>query len=351
MDQGAIHLMGAQFGSCMLATMPRPSPFARGFRAVRREPSVLLAEIGWRWVFGGIATALLAWATILFLRSVTVSKSNELLLRSLNPELMSYALRELFQGKGWTFARLAAIVSLCLSVQWVITATIARTATTRVLLDDSAENYGAERETRPQIRTVAAIQLVRVALLWVGLAAYFLSAFVSARLTTTGDKTDTGSFLLIFSAMFLVAAVVLSFFNWLLLLAPIFALRDQLSFADSTISAWRITRDRAGSFVGLNLGHMALRIAWFVFISGLAFVPLGFARIFPKWLIFAAVVLITMAYSAGADILFVARYAGYIEIAEQEIQPERKSLEVNVLPIPKPAVAPETSVIRENPGN
>ena len=301
--------------------MPRPSPFARGFRALRREPSVLLAEIAWRWLFGGITTALLLWTTLVFLRSIEVSKANQFLLRTLNPAILSYVLRELFANKWALLARLGLIVSVSLSFLWILTATIARTATTRVLLEHSSEEYGETRDTRPNLRAITAIHFVRVALLWIGVAAYVLSALISARLTTTGDQTHPAAFLFLFLAMFLIAAAVLSFFNWILLLTPIYALRDGLPFTDATLAAWQLTRTRAASLVGLNLAHLALRLIWIVFMSGLAFIPIGFSGILPKSIIVLAIFATTLIYCAVADALFVARYAGYIEIADQQLLP------------------------------
>ncbi len=309
--------------------MPRPSPFARGFRALRREPSVLLVEIAWRWIFGGIAAALIAWAMAVFLRSVAVSKGNEYLLRSLNPTVMGYALREILHGKWARLIRLSLIVGASLSVLWILTASVARTATTRVLLEHVASEYGETLATRSRLRTVGALQFVRVMLLWIGFAIYLASAFVAALLTSNADETNTGAFLLLFVCMFGVSAVLLSFFNWVLLLAPIFALRDALPFSSATAAAWRLTRSRAGSLSGLNLAHLVLRLVWFVFMSGVAVVPLGFVRVFPGSVVFLAMLVITLAYCAVADALFVARYAGYIEIAEQERRPEPRPLPVS----------------------
>jgi hypothetical protein len=321
--------------------MPRPSAFARGFRALRREPSVLLAEIAWRWLFGGIATALIAWATIVFLRAIEVSKANQFLLSTLNPELMSYALRDLFHNKWGMLGRLGVTVGVSLAFLWIITATIARSATTRVLLERSADDYAEQRDTRPNLRAIATIQFLRVALLWIGLAAYFLSAVSASRLTTRGDQQHVGAFLFLFLCMFLVAAAVLSFFNWILLLAPIFAIRDDQPFTDATIAAAHFSRTRSGSLIGLNLAHLAIRVVWIVFISGIALVPFGFAQILPKWVIFAAVLVTTLIYSAVADALFVARYAGYIEIAEQETHPEPEPLPRVQEPVPITTAPPE----------
>jgi hypothetical protein len=300
--------------------MPRPSPFARGFRSLRREPSVLLAEIAWRWLFGGIATVLLIWATLVFLRAIEVSKANQFLLRTFNPEIIRYVMRDLLQHKWELLARLGLIVSVSLSFLWILTAAIARTATTRVLLDQSADSYGQERDTHVNLRTVGALQLIRVALLWIGLAAYVLSALIASRVNPNGDHI--GAFLLVFFTLFLIAAMVLSFFNWLLLLAPIFALRDGERFSNAILAAWQLTRDRAGSLVALNLAHLALRLIWIVFISGIGLAPVGFVHIVPKIVIFLAVAATTPLYCAVADALFVARYAGYIEIAEQQLHPD-----------------------------
>jgi hypothetical protein len=289
---------------------------------MRREPSVLLAEITWRWLFGGIATALLVWATLVFLQAIEVSKANQFLLRTLNPAILSYGLRDMFAQKWGLLARLGLIVTVSLSFLWMVTATIARAATTRVLVERIAESHGEAREARSNLRTVAAIQFIRVALLWFGAAAYVLIAIASGAITSTAGKPHTGAFLLLFFFLFGIVAVVLSFFNWILLLAPICAIRDALPFSDSVLSAWHLTRNRRGSLTGLNLAHFALRLIWFVFISGIAFVPLGFVHLLPKMVILAAILATTLIYCAVADALFVARYAGYIEIAEQESHPD-----------------------------
>ncbi len=209
---------------------------------------------------------------------------------------------------------------MSLSFLWIVTAGIARTANTRVLLERAAIDHGEERTTRLNLRTVVAIQFLRVALLWIGLAVYFASAFISA-LLTSGDQVHTAAFLFLFLAMFVTAAAILSFFNWILLLAPIYALRDGLTLPRAMLGAWQLTRSRSGSLFGLNLAHLALRLVWFVFMSGVAAIPMGFVQILPKFVVFLAALASTMLYCAGADLLFVARYAGYIEIAEQELHP------------------------------
>ncbi len=301
--------------------MARRSPFAQGFRVLRSEPSVWLAEIAWRWVFGGIATALLVWATMSFLHAIQVSRANEFLLRSLNPAIISYVLRDMLSQKWGLLARLGIIVSVSLSFLWMTIATIARSAITRVLVEQVATLSGEDRETRANIRSVAAVQFVRVALLWVGAAAYVLLAVVASAVTGSEGKSHVGAFLLVFLCLFGIVAAVLSFLNWILLLTPIFAVRDAASFADSVLAAWQLSRTRGGSLAGLNLAHVAMRLFWFVFMSGICFAPLGFVHVLPKILILLTMVAATLVYCVVADGLFLARYAGYIEVAEQELHP------------------------------
>lgn len=321
--------------------MVRRSPFGTGFRALRRERSVLLAEIAWRWIFGGIAIALIAWGTMLFLKSVEVTKGDQLLLRSMNPTVIVYVLRDLLSDRWLLLARLGLIVAICLSFLWIITATIARTATTRVLLDFSAAEFGEERKTEANLLTVGLIHFMRIALLWMGLIAYVLSAIVATRVTSADGETHTGAFLVVFIALFLVAAVVLAFCNWILLLSPIFAIRDATRVSSSVAASWRLTRERAGSLVGLNMAHLAMRLVWIVFISSVGAIPFGFSQLFPAWFIVAVIIAITLLYCAVSDGLFVARYAGYIAIAEQQLHPAPAPVSSSPAEVlPQPTIEP-----------
>jgi hypothetical protein len=320
-------------------SVPRPSPFARGFQVLRREPAALLAEIAWRWLFGAIATGLFVWAVFGFLHAIEVSKSNQFLLRTLNPAILSYVLRELFSQKWGLAARLAVIVSVSLSLLWVFLSAIVRSAIVRVLVEQVADLSGEERASHFNVRTLLAIQFLRLALLWMAGLAYVVIAVICGLITRTGDQTNTGAFLLLFLVLFGITAALLSFLNWVLHLAPIYAVRDGLTIGGAILSAWRLTRARGGSFMVLNLAHSALRIIWFVFMTGVAFVPLGFAHLLPTFLILLATLAITLMYCAASDALFIARYAGYIEIAEQQLHPEAQS---SPLPVySPPSVTPQ----------
>jgi endonuclease/exonuclease/phosphatase (EEP) superfamily protein YafD len=67
--------------------------------------------------------------------------------------------------------------------------------------------------------------------------------------------------------------------------------------------------------------------------------PLAFIRVAPTQLIIAAVMLVTLAYFAVADWLYMARLAGYLCIAEM---PEALAESATL-----PAPPPPTSIDRE----
>ena len=288
----------------------------------RQEPAVVLAEIAWRWLFGGIATLLLGWTAIVFLRSVQITQADEFLLRTLNPAIIQYVLRELLHDKWGVLFRGAFAVGISLSLLWIVTATLARTATTRVLLERSDSERGDKHGYDANLRSVCAIQTLRVALVWIGVAAYILSAFAASQVTSAGEQTHSFANAVGFLMLFGFAASLLSIFNWILFLAPIFAVRDSCSFRVATVVAWRFSRARAGGLLGLNLAHAGVRLVWLVFMSGVVSVPFGFIRLLPKSLIFLAVALLSLVYLAVADVLFASRWAGFIELAKQESHPE-----------------------------
>ena len=68
--------------------------------------------------------------------------------------------------------------------------------------------------------------------------------------------------------------------------------------------------------------------------------PLAFISVAPWRLVIAGVILVTLAYFAVADWLYMARVAGYVCIAEMPDAP--------ALPAPLPA-PPQTTIDREEP--
>lgn len=298
--------------------MPCHNPTSEGFKALREEPALFLAETGWRWLFGSVALAFTFWALIVFLDLIEVSRSNLFLLQTMNPDAMAYALERMFAGKGPLMLKLLFTAGPSLSLLWIATSTVGRIATTRVMLERSAQIHGTGFQPTIRYGAVIGIQVFRAFLVWMGAVAYVACAFVAAATAGSGREFRTGVFVLLFLLLFGASVVILSLLHWWAGLAPIFALRDGLGAIASLGAARTLVRRGAGQLTALNLWHGLFRLTWISAAGTVGFMPLGLIGLLPGRGVAMLVALITVAYFAGADLLFVARYAGYVEIAEQQ---------------------------------
>ena len=88
-----------------------------------------------------------------------------------------------------------------------------------------------------------------------------------------------------------------------------------------------------------GLAHLAA----FSVATTAASLPLAFIRVAPARLIIAAVILLTLAYFAVVDWLYMARLAGYVCIAEM---PEALAESASVA---RSSASPQTSIDRDEP--
>jgi hypothetical protein len=104
--------------------------------------------------------------------------------------------------------------------------------------------------------------------------------------------------------------------NWLLSLAGIFAVRDGEDMLGAISAAVTFFRERSGPVFAVGtwtgLAHLvALSVA-----TTAVSLPLAFIQIAPWRLVVFGVILLTLAYFAVVDWLYIVRLAGYICIAE-----------------------------------
>ncbi len=121
--------------------------------------------------------------------------------------------------------------------------------------------------------------------------------------------------------------------NWLLSLAQMFAVRDGEDAVGAISSAVSFCRERWAAIVAVSTWTGLAHLAVFLGATTVISVPLGLAAVLPWRLVALGVVLVTLAYLAIADWLYMARLAGYVCIAET---PEAL---LRALP-PMPAVPP-----------
>src|SRR5215472_4541291 len=110
--------------------MPKPpNPVNQGFRAVLRDPTILLTEIVWRWSFGSAAFLLLFFSVMALVGSIHVSETDAAAWRSNNPTVMAQALANMLLESGPKMAAMAARVLPAITVLWIVLAAAGRTLT------------------------------------------------------------------------------------------------------------------------------------------------------------------------------------------------------------------------------
>jgi hypothetical protein len=206
--------------------------------------------------------------------------------------------------------------------------------------------------------------LVRLNFLRVAVALAAILAFVGAAIvvnlistgltsngTAPGGVTPLGSppsdpasglgFLLLFPLAGLIF-LAWSGLNWVLSLAGVFAVRSAGDAPEDALGALSAAvafcRERGGAVFAVSTWTGLAHLTVFVVATTVVSMPLSLARIAPGWVVLAGVIVVTVAYFAVADWLYMARLAGYVCIAEM---PEALLVPAPLPPAP-PRIAPPT---------
>jgi hypothetical protein len=324
--------------------MSSVSPTLEGFRAAFRRPSVTFAEIAWRWTVGAVACALSFFSLIEYLNTLPVTNGDAALLRTRQPLLIGRAVTHIFRGSLNRAALASLLAALALAFLWIFAASIGRAATVRALLDyfrrDAAEDVSGATDSAAQprpMRSLMWLNFLRVALT---LAA--LLAFAGAAILVSFASSDAHPRPLFVFTLFLPLAglicIVWPMLNWLLSLACIFAVRDGDDAVSAISAAVIFSQEHSGSVFAVSTWTGLAHLAAFSVGTTAASLPLAFVQVAPGRLVIGAIVLLTLAYFAVVDWLYIARLAGYTCIAEMPA----------ALAVPSPLPAPPQASIDRN---
>jgi len=327
--------------------MPRISPTIEGFRAAFRRPAFTFAEIAWRWTIGATACLLFLYGMFEFLNTLPVSNSDVLFLRTRHPVLVGQAMAHIFRGslQRGAFALLLAV--LLITALWTVAASLGREITVRALLQYFAERLQPKEAsgapTRPEIATTAninpgvkpvqttttdgpssqfhalrsllALNFLRAA---TALSAIFaiVSAMLAAELVSSPTNPKPGLVLLLFLPLAALVCCAWALLNWFLSLAQIFAVRDGSDAIASLSFAMDFCRDRIKPLLAVSTWCELAHVVAFMTATTVISFPLALANLVQVRLVIAGVLVLTAAYFAVADWLYVARLAGYVCVAE-----------------------------------
>jgi len=314
-----------------------------------RRPSLSLAEIMWRFSFGAAATVLVGLATISYLDTLPVSGRDLLLLRAGHPLLVAQAIAHIFHGTALRALIATLIMTSALAILWILVASVGRFATLSPLLGyirerahqiasvydpaAAASDSLPEAGTSSRLRSLAGIHFLRVALGMAACASSVGAVVIARSVSTKADPRPGLAFLIFVSLAFLIWALWSSL-SWFLAAAPIFVVREGRDTFGSLLETATLFRNRPGQFIAVGswfgLTHLLLLIG----ASTVVGFPLAFAGFIPPVIVLGAAFLLTLAYFALVDALYIGRLAGYVAILEAPPPPP--------IPIPPPS-SPTTS--------
>jgi hypothetical protein len=298
-----------------------PSPTIEGFRAAFRRPSLTFAEIAWRWSLGATAAALIFFYCIEYLDTLPVTHADATLLSTRQPALVGRAIVHIFNGSRSRAVLAALLGMLALSLVWMVAASLGRFATVRALLaffhEDVACNVSPGVSSR-EPRSLGA--LINLNFLRSAVALSVILAFCGAAILVSFVSTKTNPrpglsfvlFLPICALIFLAGWAL----NWWLSLAGIFAVRNGEDAVAAITAAVAFSREHLGSVLAVSTWTGLAHLVAFSIATTVVSFPLAFIQVAPMRLVMLGVIVVTIAYFAVADWLYIVRLAGYVYIAE-----------------------------------
>ncbi len=300
--------------------MVSQSPISEGFRTAFREPAIVLAEIAWRWTFGLAALALVAGWLFAYLATLPLSKFEVLALRGHPRWLIADAIGHILHGSP-RLVMAAAIVLPAIFVLWVAAATIGRAATLKALL---------RRESTVALGPQLGLNFLRASVTLAALIGYLGAAIIAGRAAAGPYDVGPGVFLLVFVVLGTAVAIVRSRVDWFLCLGAIPAARDGHDTFTAISEAAGLFRRHPGRFAGAGAVFGTIHGVLFAFCTVVCLLALSLAAKVPPAATLFLLAVITLAYFAAVDFLYIARLAAYVAIDESDRTP------------PPVAVAPES---------
>jgi len=310
------------------------SPTLEGFRAAFRRPSLTLAEIMWRWTVGATATVLFLFGLFQYLNTLPVTNGELLFLRTRQPYLVGEAIAHILRGSLSRAVMAGLLAALMLTCLWIIAGSLGRLATVRALLDyfrrDAAGRdlpggalHDGERDGASNVSTHATSPLRALtrlhflrATVAIAAIASFAGAMILARFASPDAHPRPGVAFLLFLPLAALICLVWSSLNWILSLAGLFAVRDEEDAVGAISASVAFCRERSGAVFAVSTWTGLAHLVAFVVATTAVSMPMGFIAVVKWRLVVAVMILVTLAYFALADWIYMARLAGYVCIAE-----------------------------------
>ncbi len=312
-----------------------------------RLPLLGLAEIAWRWTFGLAFAAALLLSLREYLATLTVTAGEMFLLRTGQPVLVLQTLAHIFQGSAPRALLAAVVLTLALTLAWIVLASLGRAATLKTLIEylRASGRFAGEPEapisTARGLASLLALNSLRAATM-LAASVGFVGVILVAQAVSSPTDASPGIGLLVFWMLAMLIALACSLLNWYLSLAAIFVFRDRASVFAALAASTDLCRNRPGSLAATGTWFGLTHVVLFVVASSAAAFPLGFAEVLPGAMALGGVLLVSLVYFAAVDFLYVGRLASYLFMIDPgPEQPTIQSDDDILSDIP--GLAPETA--------
>ena len=296
----------------------RISPTAEGFKLIFRHPVIALAEVAWRWTFAIAAWFLASFFMIEYAGSLPVRALDRLLLSSQQPVLMLRALERIFHGSALRFTKGAILVTLALTVAWILLAAFGRLAVLRALL----ERFGlfSEGRRRRALFGLCGLNLLRAGVTLAAAACVMGAIFIPSSIWASTHVSAADVARLTSAGLFLtwIAWVVL---NWFLTTAAIFVCRHGNGVLEALASPGRCCQERPGILFAVGVWFGLAHLGAFITAIFAGMVIFGAIGVLKPGLVFVLEIMLVLCYLIVADFLYVSRLAAYVAMTYGEQLP------------------------------
>lgn len=272
------------------------------FSTVFRQPAIYFAELVWRSTFAVTSLLLAFYGLIGFLDSREVTDMDLFGLFGFIPGTGKAALTHIFQGSGPVLVRTTVAVAFGIGLLWMVLATVGQSVTFSAL-------FGRER---PSLRAVAGWNVVRLAVLYLTIAALGGAASVAFLKSRLADGShDRGTFY-----AFALPLWLLVFWIGMTVSSVIFV--ACLRQVQGRVPGWR---RGSRQFVWVIFATGIMRAALSVVALIAFFIVIGMALQSPAILGWLLIAMFGLVYSAASTLVHLLKLAGYVRVLTWETEP------------------------------
>lgn len=285
-------------------------------RDVLDRPLAITVEILWRWCFGGVAAVLVALAGALALSGAVITDQDEAaLLRSGDVQTAANAVISLAQQVGPAVLHQLLWLLPALSVIWFTCATLGRAAACSALSLRARADWGDIR-LRQHLGPIAQLQAARLASLCVAIALGLASQWAAVKV---GMRSPDASQVFVAAGLTVVLWSVIAgawtVLNYFLAVAPASLIEAGSRKEGALTHTLRIWQRPSNVAMGVAARFAAFKLFAVAAAFAASIAAVGMAAFFSATFSIILLLLISLAYFAYSDVLFLARLSAYARMS------------------------------------